>query len=589
MRKNNFSFSIYWLTSILIILFIPTLVIAKKITMVDLERINWRGNTWHYDFYSYYKALGFIILIYSSFILLFIQKLFKRINLKWTLIYIPLLVYIGGVIVSTWYSENLIISWRGFVDMFQGVWVLVGYALAVIIIYNMLTTEQEVHLLTAALSVSAVYIFVVGFSQYIGASIYEIPWIQKLIIPASERVGEVVLNLKNPPYIISSTLYNSNFVGSYGALLLPVFMFYCLSAKHLTHRLMAGMLSSMVFFLWLGSKSRAGYVGLFFAGIVLLIFLFKTVKNNWKGLTALMTVFILIFVLTNALSQNTLASEFDQLSLTQESSKLQSVPVRFEDLRFDDNRMSIVTSLDTLYVEAEEGRISFYDDQQNKLIPHEANGTYVFDNERYANYKVKFESVNYFRLYAYGRELIVYMTEAGLRLYDLGGELYVTEYPEHFKWLEGKERLFSGRGYIWMASIPLLKNAVLYGYGPGMYPVAFPQQDFVGKMNMGRARIVIEKPHNMYLLIGIENGVVALLALMLVFAIYFFKSLFLYRRIIPETLMEYMGIGIFLGITGYLVAGFFNDQIISVAPLFYILLGAGFSINEIVEKKQIKF
>ncbi|MBN2826871.1 MAG: hypothetical protein JXQ26_02720 [Tissierellales bacterium] len=53
--------------------------------------------------------------------------------------------------------------------------------------------------------------------------------------------------------------------------------------------------------------------------------------------------------------------------------------------------------------------------------------------------------------------------------------------------------------------------------------------------------------------------------------------------------MEYMGIGIFLGVTGYLVAGFFNDQIISVAPLFYILLGAGLSINEIIERQRIKF
>ena len=46
-----------------------------------------------------------------------------------------------------------------------------------------------------------------------------------------------------------------------------------------------------------------------------------------------------------------------------------------------------------------------------------------------------------------------------------------------------------------------------------------------------------------------------------------------------------MGAAIFLSITAYLVAGMFNDSIVAVAPLFWILLGMGIGINRMVKDK----
>ena len=39
----------------------------------------------------------------------------------------------------------------------------------------------------------------------------------------------------------------------------------------------------------------------------------------------------------------------------------------------------------------------------------------------------------------------------------------------------------------------------------------------------------------------------------------------------------------FAGVTGYLIAGFFNDQIMSVAPLFYGMLALGIAINRLIK------
>ena len=41
------------------------------------------------------------------------------------------------------------------------------------------------------------------------------------------------------------------------------------------------------------------------------------------------------------------------------------------------------------------------------------------------------------------------------------------------------------------------------------------------------------------------------------------------------------GIAIMLGVVGYLAAGIFNDSVVSVAPVFWILLGTGVALNTI--------
>src|SRR5665648_369119 len=138
---------VYFIPIILLLAFVPLIVVGKRINIDGLELLNWRGGSSHIDFFSYYKALSFIIIVYSSFILMFIQQLFKRISIKSSWIYLPLFVYCAMVFVSAYYSEYLPVSWRGFIEQFQGVWVLVGYALAIIIAFNMVNTDRDIKII----------------------------------------------------------------------------------------------------------------------------------------------------------------------------------------------------------------------------------------------------------------------------------------------------------------------------------------------------------------------------------------------------------------------------------------------------------
>src|SRR6056297_3468903 len=126
----------------------------------------------------------------------------------------------------------------------------------------------------------------------------------------------------------------------------------------------------------------------------------------------------------------------------------------------------------------------------------------------------------------------------------------------------------------------MLKDTVLIGHGPDTYALEFPQHDYVGKLNSFRShRMIVDKPHNMYLQIGINTGLISLLAVITLFAVYFFRSLAIFWKSNYNNWYERAGLGMFSSFMAYGIAGFFNDSIISVAPVFWMLLGIGIMIE----------
>lgn len=69
------------------------------------------------------------------------------------------------------------------------------------------------------------------------------------------------------------------------------------------------------------------------------------------------------------------------------------------------------------------------------------------------------------------------------------------------------DNLFTGRGYIWRNTLPIIRNTLVFGHGAGTFEMYFKQFDFVGLLNsQGNVDLIVDKPHSLYLQIACNQG-----------------------------------------------------------------------------------
>lgn len=183
--------------------------------------------------------------------------------------------------------------------------------------------------------------------------------------------------------------------------------------------------------------------------------------------------------------------------------------------------------------------------------------------------------------FGYSGTVEFYMTEKGIQIFGQGSNL-LEEIPQPR--LTGLESLYTfatGRGYVWVQTLPLLKDCIILGYGNGCYGFYFRQNEIVGLLNThGSCKYVIDRPHNWYLQICMSSGVPAMLLVLMLFIFYIFSFLrpFFTKKKTTDTKSGsscVLLIGIFAGLLGFMLCGMINDSYITVNPLFWVLLGVG--------------
>ena len=147
----------------------------------------------------------------------------------------------------------------------------------------------------------------------------------------------------------------------------------------------------------------------------------------------------------------------------------------------------------------------------------------------------------------------------------------------------GYEKYASGRGYIWSRTLPLLKDNLILGSGADTFMLEFPQQDYVDLYNYGYSGQLMTKPHNLYLQIGVQTGTLSLIAFLVFYAMYFISSVKLYLKSRFKSYYSQVGVAILVATVSYMVLGFANDSSITVAPVFWALIGLGISVNRLAK------
>lgn len=575
---------------IVMVAFVPLIVYAKIIKLTHLEELNWIGiGSIDIEFFSYYKALFFVIAIALGFILLVILHFLKTNRIIKTRYYIPLFVYTFFVILSYIFAMDKVVATRGFIQMHQGFYVLISYVLLVFMLINLVRKEKHVWAFLYAFLFVGALVSLIGIGQYFGYDIFRTEQVMLLILPkVLESIkDEIIINFGL--FGIYATMGNSNFVGSFAALMIPLGFSLYFYLKNYLAKLFAFIFVGLMIFVTYGSNSRAGLVGVL---ISLLIFVILFRKQFLiKPVTALMPILVILTmgIALNVVTDGAVINEIKSMNLIREIDQIKErneTRVFFENIEVFGMSLLIETSDQSIIIEKRLPTLYAYELNGESLELIENNGTYTFSDPNYQQFRMVLDPSNaYFTLRAYNQTLTVYHTNEGLKLLGNNNELVIPEKVDRLTFLDGYESLFSSRGYIWSRSTPLLLNTIFIGAGPDHFTVVFPQNDFLGKLNNMGMNIIVDKPHNMYLQIGINTGLISLFAMIVLWVMYIWDSLKLYYRGHLESFLDYIGAGLFASVIAYLSAGFFNDQIMTVAPLFYTVLGLGIAINRINNHK----
>ncbi len=499
-------------------------------------------------------------------------------------------VFVLCVFYTTAFTEYRFMTFNGAVERFESVFVLLGYIIIFLEVLDFSVRTRESKFVMFSFVFSALLITLIGVFQLFGLDFFDSDFAQKLTLGAKYAEGiRLTPRFENQAY---STLYNPNCVGMYTSMIAP----WLLVAGALWNKksitkyilLVTGVLALVCL---VSSNSTAGLVGFVAALLVLFALLainLIIIKNGMKVLMVVVAGLVVsgpIFAFVPAVNTKltAIASKLFALQADQDNEGY------LRDIKIDDNKVTFYKGTEQIGIEYERetSRILIKDSDGNLVEPTELNKSEENSQSTQAIYNIdywgEFQIVGSNNVITYkdsGMGMFLGLTNEGkfVPLSQSGGQLDLNQVIPSIGF-ENHQNFGSARGYIWSKTFPLLKDTLLIGHGADTFIMTFPQQDFVGKLRFFNSPyIYVDKPHNMYLQTAVNTGMISLLAQLAIFAIFLLTGM---RKIITYRNISNMNYIVLLasvvGIVGYLVSGLATDSLVSVAPLFWGLLGLGFA------------
>lgn len=567
---------------------VPLIVYGKDMNLTGDYFKYWSGTSQSLDFFSYYKGVWIMVFTLIGLAVLAIKLFSKSIQIHKSAVYIPMIIYSVLIILSTIFSDFKEISIWGFVERYEGMIILLCYMLILFITINMVNDKSSIKAIFSALICSALIIGIIGILQYFGHDIYKTISGKKLILPAQLQNIVPKLKFQFGDKIIYSTLYHYNYVGSYMAMLFPLTFTLFILIKNKFYKIPMAVISLLMFLNLLLCHSRAGVIGGMVSILVLAVTLRKYFLKNWKFTAAIVAIALVGGIGFNIYSKGMLKARIGSLFQDAESLTKSSNSSSLRDVIAKDKSLQIVFSDKTLKIYIDNGNVTFKDEKDNviKTEANKQNGQVTLKDDGFKEFNISLKdcsnSVDKKYTMDVNRDSLkipLIVINDQFNFTNVNNEVLPIKSFE--KWgFEGKEKLGSARGYIWSRSIPLLKHSIILGYGPDTFAAKFPQDDYVGKLvAYDTVSMLVDKAHNLYLGIALNIGLLALIAFLSMIIIYFISCAKLYFKNDFNDFYSIAGLSIFTAVCGYLGAGFFNDSVVSVAPVFWILFGIGISVN----------
>ncbi|MGB8452454.1 MAG: O-antigen ligase family protein [Anaerocolumna sp.] len=547
-----------------------------------LSGFKWFSNeeSWD-DVFLYYKQIFFII-ICSIMILLMLYKIFHdKMTAKFSLVLLPVLIYGLLALLSTIFSKYPSFGFTGIYEQFESIFVVLGYCLIVYYAFLFIKSEEDIRFVFHYLLIGVLIIGLLGLTQAVGHDFIGTNLGTKIVLP-SGLWGKIGLNFNFGPNRVYLTLYNPNYVGVYVSLIIPILIGLLFSEKNrnkiiLYVTALAGLLISVI-----GSQSKTSLISLCFAFALIVIFFRKYIFRKSKIMISIISVGILAVILLTAANFTKITGIINSVF------NIQKTTPALTDIKTGDSLIMSYKENDLkLNIDNKDNKITIsLVDAADNVVPYTFNNEtsgFLISDPRFAGIQVTptvYNEMLCIKVNIDGKDWIFSNQLGDNSFYFLNGkgkfDKIITADSALFT---GYEKFASGRGYIWSRTIPLLKDHIFLGSGADSFVFTFPQQDYVNLYNAGFDGQLITRPHNLYLQMGVQYGVLALIAFLLFYAMYFVSSIKLFWKGTFQNFYYQAGVSIFIGTVAYMIAGITNDSTITVAPVFWVLIGIGVAIN----------
>jgi len=144
-------------------------------------------------------------------------------------------------------------------------------------------------------------------------------------------------------------------------------------------------------------------------------------------------------------------------------------------------------------------------------------------------------------------------------------------------------KVASFRGYIWIRSLQMAGDTMLLGHGPDTFALYFPNAD---PYKACVSQMFFDKPHNLYLQMWLNLGGVAMLAFLAMMIMHTMNTRRALKMADKGSDLYMLAAGLYAGWAGYLIAGFFYDSAVHVAPVFWVVFGLGLAVNKLIHSDR---
>lgn len=611
-RHDNMINKLMWLPLCILLGIVPLIV---KMVLFNTELssgvIDALNTTEVGDAYSNYKSTAIIVLLIIMGLILFLcfDKTMIKFDKTILVCFIGIGIYIGIGLIATVLSDESHVAWSGMPDRAEGMIMLICYVLLLAYTMYVIRGAKDYRYIVLSLSFMIVMNTIIGAFQFFGYDLFmNVDAFKNFILGEECLQKGYTLTSDYSKGRVFGTLAHYNYMGTFGAMMVPFFGMLTVLIKEKRKKMGLALVTVCSMFLLFGSTSRGGIVGLVLAMVVGIAVFIKPIIRKWKITVPVVIALVTVLFVFNTITKGVIFERIPTLVNDAVGMFVGSddnfdykdhIPIR--EITHEGTKEKIVLQKDVLYIGYDSDFI--FSDAEESPIDYQMDnkGNYTTSDPRYANIRFVREEVlnakggkaplvisliyndgtkeeNVFSFMLDETEGVVLADACPLE------KMEIVEAPAFgFK---GKEKLGSQRGYIWSRSIPMMKKTWLIGNGPDTFAIYFPQDDLLGKWwAYDTPNMIVDKAHNLYLNIWINLGGTALIGFLVMIIAYLIQSLKLYALKARLNEKEAIGAATMLAIIGYLGASVFNDPVVSVEPVFWVLLGAGMGVNYLISRE----